>query len=141
MAWKPPRLRCFEEWSGPHLASSRDIAYLGRVTRGIAHGIDEPSEQPETAKCDRGGWVAETTKEDGEQGMRDGLECVLMGTLSAVELHRRWIGLGFRVFGVGYVGHRQQVIVSRNERGWRTGKKEKRESAWRQSRFGTEATK
>ena len=58
--------------------------------------------------------------------MRNCLKCVLMGTLSAIELHRRWVGLGFRCVSIGWLVISPITVSSRNERRWRTGKKGKR---------------
>ena len=58
--------------------------------------------------------------------MRNCLECVLVGTLSAIELHRRWVGLGFRCVSVGWLVISPITVSSRNERRWRTGQKGKK---------------
>ena len=65
--------------------------------------------------------------------MRHDLECIVMGTLRAVELHRRWLALASAASAYATVD-----IVSRNERRWRTGMKgENMPSVG----FGTEETK
>jgi len=112
---------------------AEETAYLSRVTCGIAHGIDEPSEHHETAECGGQGWVAEPTKEDGEQGMRHALECVLMGTLSAVEPHRRWVGLGFRSLSIDYVGNHQSSAGTNGDGGPERKEKKSRQlrCVWR----------
>ena len=46
--------------------------------------------------------------------------------MSAIELHRRWVGLGFRCVSVGWLVISPITVSSRNERRWRTGQKGKK---------------